>query len=475
MDKLLSAAKNFVMKDELLTQLSEFGQQHLLAFWDQLGDTQRAKLAQQIEGLKLQQIAEMFEQSGAEENLVELARRAEPPAAVRIGDGPSLDAEKEAERTGETALADGKVGVVLVAGGQGSRLGFDHPKGMFPIGPLSGASLFDILFGKIDAVSRCYGSKIPLYLMTSPATHQETLDCLATSGQFGLPATEVTIFCQGTFPAVDAASGKLLLGAHDSLFLSPDGHGGMLAALDHSGALENMKQRGLKHLFYFQVDNPLATVCDPSLIGYHVLAKSEYTLQVVAKQDPEDKVGNVVQVDGGTRIIEYSDLPEDVGRLRNQDGSLKLWAGSIAVHVFDVDFLIRMATAGNALPIHRAKKKVPFINASGDLVNSDAPNAIKYEQFIFDLLPHAVRTLSVEVDPSDAFAPLKNASGADADTAEHVQQQMMALHRRMLNEAGINVDESIRVEINPRFAFTVGQLGEKLSSGTTIDKDTYFE
>ena len=462
------------MKDELLLRLEAFGQESLLAFWDELSEEEQAGLAAQVRGSDLHDLEAMFESSATQERLTELAQRAEPPAAVRIDSNDPPYAGRGAEQVGEQALAAGKVGIALVAGGQGSRLGFDHPKGMYPIGPISHASLFEILFAKIDAIGERFGRGIPLFLMTSPATHQETLDYLETNRRFGLVEEDVTVFCQGTLPAVDACTGKLLLSERDSLFLSPDGHGGMLAALERCRALESMQQRGLEYLFYFQVDNPLATVCDPRLIGCHLLAESEYTLQVIAKKSPEDRVGNVVRLDGMTRVIEYSDLPAEVAQQRNDDGSLKLWAGSIAVHIFDIAFLCRMAKSQDVLPIHLARKKVPFLDPSGRRINPDEPNAIKYERFIFDLLPHAKRALSVEVDPALAFAPLKNASGAATDTVEHVCCQMMDVHRRMLREAGIKVDDGCRVEISPRFAMTVEQLRQKIAPGTTILEDTYF-
>jgi len=462
------------MKEDLLTLLRPHHQEHLLAFWDELDEAEQSTLAGQIREIDLAKIAEMYLHCAGEQNHANPATQAEPPAAVRMSDPDEFKRQGEAEKVGLAALAEGSVAVALVAGGQGSRLGFDHPKGMYPIGPISKASLFDILLGKVAAVSQASGAPIPIYLMTSPVTHEETQNYLREHKNFGIPPAELTVFCQGTFPAVDAMTGKLLLRSKGSLFLSPDGHGGMLAALEQSKALQDMKQRGIKHLFYFQVDNPLATVCDPFLLGHHVLAKSEYTLQVVAKQDAEEKVGNVVEVEGRTQIIEYSDLPAEVANLRNQDGSLKLWAGSIAVHVFDVDFLCRMARKTGALPIHCARKQVPFVDSEGELQNPVEPNAIKFEQFIFDLLPDAAETMTVEVDPAEAFAPLKNGMGAAKDTAEHVQQQMMQLHRCMLREAGFQVEDTVRVEIDPRFALSADILQNKIPTGFVVEDGTHF-
>ena len=214
--------------------------------------------------------------------------------------------------SGRRRARAGRVGVIIVAGGEGSRLGFPHPKGMFPIGPISGHSLFQILLEKVQAVARRFSTRLPVYLMTSPSTHDETSDYLNQHDWFGLDAADRFVFRQGTMPAVDAATGKILLSAPDEIALSPDGHGGMLAALANSGGLDDLARRGIERLFYCQVDNPLVALCDPEFLGDHILTGSRISTQVVAKRDATERVGVVVSLDGRTRIIEYSDLPADV-------------------------------------------------------------------------------------------------------------------------------------------------------------------
>src|SRR6185437_14552961 len=229
-------------------------------------------------------------------------------------------------------------------------------KGMYPIGPVSHATLFQILFEKVMAVGKRYGVQVPLYLMTSPATHDETVAFLAAHGNFGLPDESLHIFCQGTMPAVDAATGKILLESPGELFASPDGHGGTLAALERSGGLAAMHDQGIEQICYFQVDNPLVQLCDPEFLGYHLLARSELSTQVITKKLPAERVGNVVSIDGQVRIIEYSDLPAEAGERRTEDGSLELWAGNTAIHVFDLAFLERVKGDQAALPFHLARK-----------------------------------------------------------------------------------------------------------------------
>jgi UDP-N-acetylglucosamine/UDP-N-acetylgalactosamine diphosphorylase len=452
------------MKQELEETLAAHGQEHLLAFWDELPQRQRDVLANQIRGVDFALVKRLVEDHSSGEDWKSKAQRAAPPQAARLASGGNPFSKSAAIDRGAQALAAGEVGVVIVAGGQGTRLGFDHPKGMFSIGPVSGSSLFRILLEKVLAISRRYGLRVPLYIMTSDATHEETAAYLEREKWFGLSTDDVRLFCQGQMPAVDSETGRLLLASKHELALSPDGHGGMLAALLRCGALDALENQGIRHVFYCQVDNPLVPMCDAEFIGYHLLAGSELSTQVVAKQAPLERVGNVAVVDGRMTIIEYSDLPEDVAQKRNSDGSLHLWAGNTGIHVFDVGFLRRMSTSADALPFHRARKKAPYIDSRGTLIEPDAPNALKFERFIFDLLPAAQRAFVMEVEARRAFAPVKNASGEASDTPETVQAQMIALAGEWLRAAGVEVD-GVPVEISPLFALDEADVLERVREG----------
>ncbi|HEV3418013.1 MAG TPA: UTP--glucose-1-phosphate uridylyltransferase [Pirellulales bacterium] len=462
------------LKSALEKQLAEYGQQQLLAFWDELSEPERRALAEQIAQVDFATVAELMKRQQHVADFAALAARAETPPAFRLGAGDNQFTAADAREAGAAALARGEVGAILVAGGQGTRLGFPHPKGMFPIGPVSGAPLFQILFEKLLAIGRRFGVRVPLYLMTSPATHDETVAYLDEKQRFGLAADHLHLFCQAQMPAVEIGTGRLLLDDKSRLALSPDGHGGMLAALAKSGGLADMARRGLRLLFYFQVDNPLTTVCDPEFVGYHVLARSEMTLQVVAKRYPLERVGNVVSIDGRLQIIEYSDLPESIAMHRNPDGSLRFWAGSIAVHLFDLAFLERMKHDAGGLPFHVARKKVSHIDSAGHRIEPQSPNAIKFERFIFDLLPHAARATIVEIDPAKGFAPVKNAPGEQQDTAATAQAAMIALHCGWLREAGAVVAAGSPVEISPLFAIEPADLAGKIAPGLPITQPTFF-
>lgn len=462
-------------KDALLARLQPCGQQHLLAFWEELTAAQRAELKAQLEALDLKLIETLYRAGVQAEDWESLARRASTPPAFRLADRSPIIAAQQAENRGQQALAAGQVGVILVAGGQGTRLGFDRPKGMYQVGPVSGASLFQILLEKIAARSRSAGMRIPLYLMTSPATHRETVEYLAANENFGLPSEDVRIFTQGTMPAVDAQTGKLLLAEKHQLVLSPDGHGGTLYAL--AGCLPEIRNRGLTQLFYCQVDNPLVEMCDPALLGYHLLSGSEMSTQVVAKRTSRDNVGNVVAIDGKLRIIEYSDLnplSDEIVERRSHDNSPVFWAGNTAVHVFDTAFLERMAASGASLPFHVARKSVPHLDAGGQGVAPAAPNAIKFERFIFDLLPEARKSIVVEIDEAQTFAPVKNAPGAPRDSPETVRAQMIALYTGWLRAAGCEVAPDVPVEISPLFAQNAQEVAARVSPGLVVTRPQYF-
>ncbi|MBN2217152.1 MAG: UDPGP type 1 family protein [Pirellulales bacterium] len=464
------------MSQSLKKHLRSHGQEHLLDHWSRLPSDQQETFADQLRAVDLSLIARLHARRDTVEDIPAMIARAEPPPAFRLDPAKNPFSPSKARQSADEALRDGQLGVVLVAGGQGTRLGFDQPKGMYPIGPLSGKTLFQIHVEKIVAAARRYGASIPLYLMTSPATDEPTRRFFAENDRFGLAEEDLRIFCQGTMPAVDAATGKILLAGPGCLAVSPDGHGGMLAALHATGGLADARQRGLKHLFYFQVDNPLVDICGREFVGYHLLARSELSSQVVAKRDPLERVGNIISVDGRLHVIEYSDLPESLARRRHPDGSLEIWAGSIAVHVFDVAFLHRMVEQVDALPFHHAMKIVPHVDpATGRRIEPDASNAIKFERFIFDLLPSAHRAIVVEVDRKEAFAPLKNASGDQHDTPETVRAAMISQHTEWLRRARAEVADGVTVEISPRFALDADELTEKIVPGTKIDKDTHFE
>jgi UDP-N-acetylglucosamine/UDP-N-acetylgalactosamine diphosphorylase len=457
---------------DLRQRLREYDQEHVLRWWDRLTDPQRRQLLDQLQVLDLEQLHHLSAQRGQVFSL---------PPADKIRPIPVTreeDISTDARRLGEQTLRRGKVACLVVAGGQGSRLGFEHPKGMFPVGPVSNKSLFQIHAEKALALGRRYGQPVPLLVMTSPATDAETRAFFAEHRNFGLNAGEVWFFVQGTMPALDLATGRLLLESPGRLFTSPNGHGGTLLALAEHGLLKRLRQRGVRHVFYFQVDNPLVKVADPAFLGYHRAVGAEASSKVVPKEGPDDKLGNLVLIDGRCSMIEYSDLPKELANQRGEAGRLRFRAGSPAIHVFDVDFLERVTQGASRIPFHVARKKVPYLDDEGKEVQPEAENAVKFEMFIFDALPRAERYAVVETSRREEFEPLKNPTGPDSP--ESVRRALSNLAGAWLDKAGVAVPRAadgnvaVPLEISPLYAQDAEELAGKVDRSMQIQGPTYL-
>jgi len=448
---------------ELHAALAAHGQERILRFWDDLDGDGRERLERDVRSLDLDLLDRLIET---------LVRGGEEPVDTEgidpVEPDPPPSAEAIAE--GEDALSRGAVAVVIVAGGQGTRLGFDGPKGCYPIGPVTDRSLFQIHCEKVAALGRRYGPTPPLYVMTSEDNHAATERFLAGHEWFGLQ--HLRLFRQGTMPAVDAGSGAVLLAARDRVALSPDGHGGTLRALLRTGCLDEMRERGIETVFYLQVDNPLIAVGDPGFVGAHRLAGAEVSSKVVRKTDPAEKVGVVAARDGRQLVIEYSDLPDRLAEQRRPDGGLAFAAGSIALHVFSLDFVDRVAATAE-LPFHRALKRVPYVGDDGSRVEPADPNAVKFEQFIFDTLPLARRSLVLETSREGEFEPLKNAKGASSP--ETVRERLSDAAADVLERAGATVSRrpdgsaAVPIELGPLVAADPAELARRVPAGTVVD------
>jgi UDP-N-acetylglucosamine/UDP-N-acetylgalactosamine diphosphorylase len=456
--------------DSLAAELRDAGQAALWEHAEQLAEPQRSMFLVQLREVDWRHIARLYQAAvapGPETDAIrDKARRAQPPERLIRLDDVTAEHIRQARARGEAALRAGVVAAMVVAGGQGTRLGSQAPKGLLPIGPLSGKSLFQGFAEQVVARGRRYGARIPYLIMTSDATHADTVAFWREHGLFGLADEDVRFFCQGSLPAVDAATGRALLAAPGQLALSPDGHGGLLAALQRSGLLRELAARGIETLFYHQVDNPTTIVCDPVFLGWHLLKGAEVSTKVVAKRSAEEPMGVAVTVDGVTQIIEYSDLPREVAAQVDSAGRLRIWAGSTAIHAFQRDFLEQAAADPRGLPFHIARKVVPYWTPETGYVEPSAPNAFKFERFIFDVLPWARQPLMVEVDRSAEFNPVKNRTGAD--TPETARAAVQAVYRRWLREAGAIIGDDVPIEISPLVALDVDEVRAKVAPGTAF-------
>jgi UDP-N-acetylglucosamine/UDP-N-acetylgalactosamine diphosphorylase len=420
-----------------LLTLQEVKQEHLLHFYTQLNSTEQDALLTQIETQDWQSLKRLIE-TYVDKDLKATAYNTIDPAPY-YPVNPSIELAEtytEARASGETLLRAGKVAAFTVAGGQGTRLGWDAPKGTFAATP-SGKSLFQIFAETILKAQQKYASSIPWYIMTSPMNHQDTQDFFNQHDYFGLKHENVMLFPQGLLPSI-GQDGKILLSSKSEMAMSPDGHGGSLLALKRSGALANMKQRGIEQLSYFQVDNPNVKFIDPLFIGLQVQSHSEMSSKMLTKRSAKEKVGNFCLLDSRVGIIEYSDIPDELTQALDGEGKLRFCAGSIAIHMISRRFIERLTSGSDSkLTYHKAIKAVPHINEKGELVKPEKPNAVKLELFIFDALPLANKSIILETDRTQEFAPIKNASGEDSPaSSKHLQTERAA---QWLAEHGVTI------------------------------------
>lgn len=452
--------------------LEKHGQGHVLKFWNQLDAAQQTGLLSQVEALDFKAVTKIqgLLKAGGEPAAQTGAMTPAPVVSLKAGQAA------EPRARGEAALKAGQVGVILVAGGQGTRLGYDGPKGTYRLAPISQASLFEIHSRKILALERQYQARIPFYIMTSEGNDADTRKFFGENQCFGLDPDRVKFFVQGTLPAF-LPDGRIILEAPGKLFAAPDGHGGILAALDRRGMLADMKARGLTTLYYFQVDNPLVDIADPVFLGMHLQRRADMSLKVCAKCNPDEGLGVTVVRDGRCSVVEYTELTKEQKNARLPDGELLFKFGSVAIHIFSLEFLVRELSAG--LPLHQAHKKVPTCDDLGNTVKPDKPNAFKFEKFIFDALPDAKESLILEFAREDEFAPVKNAEGADSPQTSRAA--MMEKFARWLAACGVKVPRDaqgrlvVKLEIDPVYAHDATSLAARLPKGFQVTGDVLLK
>ena len=426
--------------------LDAAGQSHVLMFWEGLSEERRASLLAQVASLNLAELP------GLVENYVK--RRPEAALPDRVDPAPyypSNPGEKRsrgpwdarsARHRGEALLREGKVACFTVAGGQGSRLGYEGPKGCYPAGAVTGKSLFQFFAEGILAARDQYGTAPAWYVMTSPQNHEATLAFFEQHRNFGLPKGGVMFFPQGVMASLEMGSGRVLMAQRHEIATNPDGHGGSIRALVRSGAIADMRTRGIEHISYFQVDNPIVRVLDPLFLGLHASASdssAEMSSKMIPKAYAEEKLGLFCSVGGRTVVIEYSDLPIETQRETLPDGTLRFRAGSIAVHAMGVDFVERLERDPDTqLPFHRADKKVPCIDLdTGEPMSPAAPNGVKLERFVFDALAMCRHSIVLETSRLEEFAPIKNAEGVDSPASSAAIQTERAAG--WLEAAGVEI------------------------------------
>lgn len=441
----------------LQKKAAEFGQEHLFRFWDELGEDGRHRLTEQIALIDFPLMKSLIEKWVLNDPPPETFSDIAPvPVIPPNGEGPR---SREARDAGEEALRQGRVGILVVAGGQGTRLGFDGPKGAYPIGPVTGKSLFAYHAEKIRAAERRYGCTLPWYLMVSDTNEAATRAYFERNEYFGLAPEQVRFFRQRMVPCVDD-SGKFMLDAPDRIAMNPNGHGGSIPALADNGITRDAKERGVDTLGYFQVDNWAVNAVDPYFFGYHLLANGEMSSKVHRKEALREAVGVHCLCDGEYRVIEYSELDLYPQLLETDaDGRILHFAGNPAMHVLNTNFVDRIAGHFDQFPWHRAHKKIPHLDANGTLVQPGEPNAYKFETFIFDALRFIQHEpVAFELRRIGEYTPIKSYEGANS--VVRAQQEQSEHWGGWLEAAGCAVPRdaegrvSVHIEISPLFADT---------------------
>jgi len=474
-----------IRSEQLLKLVRGAGQEHILLYWENLSENSRRQLLHQASLIDFDLMGRLHRDYILKKNTGATATL-EPAEIVTLAHQRAHPEEvRSMKARGEEILRAGKIAAMLVAGGQATRLGFERPKGAYPVGPVSKKSLFQLHAEKLLATARRYRTIIPWYIMTSDTNAGETRAFFEKNKFFGYAPQDLIFFEQEMIPALDE-NGKLILDAPDHIFVNPNGHGGTLTALEKSGALADMRRRGIEEIFYFQVDNVLLQMCDPLFVGYHVAANAEMSAKVCAKRDPYEKVGVVGKVfdaaagqHGRLQVIEYSDMSNADKEARLADGTLKYNAGSIAVHLLKTSFIEREVAGGTKLPWHVAHKQIPCLDAEGRLAQPEKPNGYKFETFIFDALGDAVSVVVLEVDRRFEFSPIKNAAGEDSPLT--ALRDMGELYAGWLEKTGVKIPRDAagnlkaRVEISPLFALDAEELARKISPNLRLQDDIYLE
>lgn len=390
--------------EQIVDLLKEHNQEQLLRYYEELSEEGKMKLLSQIEKVDWS-LLDMVKEHGTDA----VRGVIKPLDAVEITE---IEKNKEAYyQTGLEAIKAGKVGAVLLAGGQGTRLGSDKPKGMFNIGLTRDLFIFEQLMENTKKVVEAAGVWVPFYIMTSDKNHNDTVSFFEEHDYFGYSKEHIKFFMQEMAPSVDF-DGKLLLEAKDSLSLSPNGNGGWFSSMQRSGVIEDAKARGVEWLNIFAVDNVLQKIADPLFVGA-VLEKGYISgAKVVRKNAPQERVGVLCLEDGKPSIVEYYEMTEEMVTSRREDGELTYAFGVILNYLFRIDELEKIVE--QKLQTHIVEKKIPYIDDKGELIKPETPNGYKFETLILDMIHLFENCLPYEVVREQEFAPIKNPTGVDS-------------------------------------------------------------
>lgn len=468
---------------QLEEKLQQIKQQHLLQFYPSFSDEQKERFLAHLHNLDLEEAVNLFNRSQLQPNTTQdvLEIKPIPPSQFESEQRCNEHTLNKYRATGLEAVSRGEVGVLLMAGGQGTRLGVTYPKGMYPIGLPSGKTLFQIHAERIQRVEHLAkkltgkSGKITWYIMTSGPTNEMTNAFLKSHAFFGLKPENVVQFKQGLLPCF-GFNGNILLEKPDLVALAPDGNGGIYRALDKNGILQDMKNRGVKYIHAHSIDNILTKVADPIFIGYCIDKESDCGAKVVHKVYPKEAVGVVCQINGEFQVVEYSEISEELANMRNEKGDLVFSAGNICNHFFTRDFLEKIARDyEKKLKLHVAKKRISCVDSKGKAHIPDTVNGIKIEKFVFDVFQFSHKFVTWEVPRRSEFSAMKNSDSVGKECPSTARQDLLALHKTYIEQAGGVVENE--VEISPLLSYTGEDLecrvkGKVFSEKTVLSADS---
>lgn len=402
-----------MQENYIYNTLRQHGQEHILAFAEALSDDERRKLFQQIENIDWSFLDYLKTKQNKRSGDIR------PMSALSIAEIAAN--KKRYEQSGLEAIRAGKLCLLLLAGGQGTRLGYDKPKGSFNIGIHRELYIFQLLIEHTLDVVHMADTWIPMYIMTSDINYCDTVRFFEKHNYFGYNPEYIHFFVQELNPSTDF-DGKILMSSKSTLALSPNGNGGWFSSMQKAGLLENIFESDLEWINVFAVDNVLQRIADPVFLGATIESGKMCGAKVVSKAAPDEKVGAMCLENGKPHIIEYYELSEEMMNLKNPDGSLAYGYGVILNYLFPISHLRK--TLGTNMPLHVVKKAIPFIDENGTQIKPDKPNGLKFETLALDLIHEMDDCLVFEVNREREFAPVKNKTGIDSiDTARALLEQ----------------------------------------------------
>ncbi len=402
--------------------LDKYGQQQLLVYYNKLSDREKEKLLDQILTLDFELINSLFELT---KRPIDLGNDKIEPIEYVEKNKIEPKTYEELEEKGVKKIKEGKLAIVTMAGGQGTRLGHDGPKGTFDLGLESKKSIFEILCDKLKEAYNKYKVYITWYLMTSNENNQSTIKFFEENNYFNYPKEKIKFFIQGELPMIDTA-GKVLVDQSGFVKLAANGHGGVFESMLTSNVLEDLKKDNIEWIFIGGVDNVLVKMVDPLFIG---LAESKNCLAAgksVVKANPEEKVGVFCMRNNKPSVIEYSEITNEMANQKNQDGQLVYGETHLLCNLFNIQIIEKISK--NKLPYHVAFKKASYINEKGELVEPEQPNSYKFETFIFDAFSSIANMAILRVKREEEFAPVKNKEGVDSpETARELYKNFYGI------------------------------------------------